>query len=856
MSSPDLNQFKKAPRQIDGYTYVKRNGTRVKVPDHERHYWVRYVERARGKPKAMRQAIDPRLPAGRMSASQRAKYLEKGWIDEEGYLTSRAPLGIMKGVTTEVLAEMEAEGITIEDLWGEMVAEEPIILVEETPVETEEVSLAEIREMLPATVSATPIDTRARERVERGVVMATRFTPEAHRIMVVQPRGWSRDRDRDVVISKVDDAQRFIQFGKRGNRVTVRIDDQKALREDVSVYARAMDHLKRNGKATWSEREKKYFIDEDTAKGLVDYFHDNDMPMGGSRTFLEWQEQYNEPTNVSPNEMEIEIDPTKDYVILTGPLGYNMGRKLREDTTVEFTSWEGGRPNKEVRHFVFPENGGFRVPLVFFLDSLPDLAKRYNTKFTIIDNRDWSTGDPKELITSEKFPGLRPYQQELVDLALIKGSGMLKAPTGSGKTEMGAAIIGETGKDAVWLTHRKSLVEQSEDRLEKRLGMDVGVFHGDKKQILNDPRGMDINVMSVQSVERAISDMQKLQRGEKRIGDRGFSPERVREKQMVVDTIRRSKLQMFDEAHHLKAATFSKIYHLNPNAVHRYGLTATPYNRDDWDQMAIVTKMGKPFGHITPSFLIRKGYLAKPNIKFIERPHTRVSNEQGVLNYSEKTPKWIAQTQRSLVRNPVYNNMIARITRKNTRQNKNTLIMVDQIEHGERIKDQLLDLGVSSREIRLNMAQHAKRNPDGSFKYKQKAKVYGRGRRRYTKIVKELETSSVSKAQSQRMLDDFKSGDYDVMIATVGKAGEGVDIPIVDNVVIADGGKSYVETMQKLGRGLRRPKGGRPEVQVYDFVHPEEILDRHSAERLDIYSTEEEFDIERVGYNEAMERFT
>ena len=100
------------------------------------------------------------------------------------------------------------------------------------------------------------------------------------------------------------------------------------------------------------------------------------------------------------------------------------------------------------------------------------------------------------------------------------------------------------------------------------------------------------------------------------------------------------------------------------------------------------------------------------------------------------------------------------------------------------------------------MAQDAKRNPDGSFKYKRISKTYGRGRRQRTVILKQLDTSTVSKRQSERMLDDFTAGDYDVMIATVGKAGEGVDIPIVDNVVIADGGKSYVETMQKQCRHI------------------------------------------------------
>ncbi|MCK5139117.1 MAG: hypothetical protein KAQ85_04675, partial [Thermodesulfovibrionia bacterium] len=340
---------------------------------------------------------------------------------------------------------------------------------------------------------------------------------------------------------------------------------------------------------------------------------------------------------------------------------------------------------------------------------------------------------------------------------------------------------------------------------------------------------------------------------------RELSAKSIAEKQELVNLIKRSKLQMYDEGHHLNAVTFSKIYHLNPKAVHRYGLTATPYNRDDMSQMSIITKMGKPFGNVTPSYLIRKGYLAKPKFKMLDRPHTRVSFSEGALNYEPPTrggEKYADRVTRAIDRNPVYNNFIAKIARKNTRDRKNTLIFVDHIEHGERIKDHMLNLGVPEREIRLNMAQHAKRNPDGSFKYKMVSRTYGTGRNTRTKIMKELDKTSVKSVVSNKMTDDFKTGDYKVMIATVGKAGEGVDIPVVDNVIIADGGKSYIETMQKLGRGLRRPKGSRAEVQVYDFVHPEDTLEKHSYERLDIYSGEKEFDVERVGYNEAMERFT
>ena len=59
---------------------------------------------------------------------------------------------------------------------------------------------------------------------------------------------------------------------------------------------------------------------------------------------------------------------------------------------------------------------------------------------------------------------------------------------------------------------------------------------------------------------------------------------------------------------------------------------------------------------------------------------------------------------------------------------------------------------------------------------------------------------------------------------------EGVDTPEVDALIMAAGGKSSIETLQRLGRGMRAKEDNR--VFVFDFYDTTHIyLNRHAEAR-------------------------
>jgi superfamily II DNA or RNA helicase len=65
---------------------------------------------------------------------------------------------------------------------------------------------------------------------------------------------------------------------------------------------------------------------------------------------------------------------------------------------------------------------------------------------------------------------LYDYQQKAVEDVYWKQYGILQSPAGSGKTQMGIALIAKLGKKALWLTHTIDLLKQSKERARQYMG--------------------------------------------------------------------------------------------------------------------------------------------------------------------------------------------------------------------------------------------------------------------------------------------------------------------------------------------------------------------------------------------------
>lgn len=94
------------------------------------------------------------------------------------------------------------------------------------------------------------------------------------------------------------------------------------------------------------------------------------------------------------------------------------------------------------------------------LRSLPDFAKK-----DAVFVSDFKTAETV-LYGGVDIP-LYDYQKAAVDAVATQQYGILQSPAGSGKTQMGIALVKRFGKKALWLTHTLDLLRQSEERAER-----------------------------------------------------------------------------------------------------------------------------------------------------------------------------------------------------------------------------------------------------------------------------------------------------------------------------------------------------------------------------------------------------
>lgn len=148
--------------------------------------------------------------------------------------------------------------------------------------------------------------------------------------------------------------------------------------------------------------------------------------------------------------------------------------------------------------------------------------------------------------------GLYDYQEEAVGHMVEAKYGILKAKPGSGKTQMGIAMIKRIRRRALWLCHTADLLNQSRDRAMRYMDRDlIGTITEGKVNV-----GVGVTFATVQTMAN-------------------LELQQYRDYWDVV---------IVDECHRVgsSASTFTRyekvLNHLS--ARHKYGLTATPERSD------------------------------------------------------------------------------------------------------------------------------------------------------------------------------------------------------------------------------------------------------------------------------------
>lgn len=389
---------------------------------------------------------------------------------------------------------------------------------------------------------------------------------------------------------------------------------------------------------------------------------------------------------------------------------------------------------------------------------------------------------------------LRPYQRTAVDKAIKRQRGIIKMATGAGKTLTSAALIVELGAyPFIFYVPSLDLLNQTKEEFEKFLfnedgsHAEIGIIGGGECDI------QDINVMTQQTGMRALG--KKYVKSDENDKDEKDS-EKVKSKYNDIKNLIMSAQGMIaDEVQFWAADSCQTISDASKSCFYKYGVSGTPY-RDQGDDILIESCFGKVIEDINASKLIDLGFLVKPDIYMVP-----VKNKYGTL----KSHTYQEVYKESIVENDLRNGYISKITKSMVDQDKMTLILVKQINHGKLLEEMI---------------------PGSVF-------VSG--------------TSSKKKRKAH--IEAMKNHEAPVTISST-IFDQGIDVRPLQVLIQAGSGKSSTRALQRVGRVLRPytyPDGTiKNEAIVIDFMDHCRYMLGHSKKRLNIYKTEPRFNIDTL----------
>jgi superfamily II DNA or RNA helicase len=357
----------------------------------------------------------------------------------------------------------------------------------------------------------------------------------------------------------------------------------------------------------------------------------------------------------------------------------------------------------------------------------------------------------------------RSFGVDLLLNAVKAKRGVLKAPTGTGKTFIGLSLIYSIKNlegGVLWLVHTKDLLSQTAKEAE--------VFFG-KQNIgkIGDGLCQDDKFLTIATRQSFIDLAGKL----------GTAYDMV----------------IVDEVHHI--STFSGDYAKILSQIMapiRIGLTAT-LRTDQEGLLAMEAFIGPVIGEYTINEGREDGYMANPKIiitKLTKKRLTKTTENDKTEDCRTYSDVYEYGVVRNLERNVIISNLISEYEKIG----KTCLVVVNKIAHGQ-------------------LLQNICRNKKVEAEF----------------VCGSTDTESRDLAKKYLNEKNLKC----VICTAVWK--EGVNIPELDVVINAAGGKSELNTLQAVGRGLRRTKT-KEELIIHDFFDPSHhYLVDHFGYRISLY---------------------
>ena len=255
----------------------------------------------------------------------------------------------------------------------------------------------------------------------------------------------------------------------------------------------------------------------------------------------------------------------------------------------------------------------------------------------------------------------------------------------------------------------------------------------------------------------------------------------------------RVQVAVFDECH-LSSDSYQKISRSLKKAYYRVGLSATPLDGDKGQRLQTVGMTGPIIFSVETEEMVQKGAIARPEVLFIQN--------ESLVPYCQD---WDQEYYIGIVANDDRNLKVCIAAVKLVkRRQMSVLMLVQSLEHGTRLLGLLRD-----------------KRPDVKTDY-----VHGEH----------------SLERRKEALFQLQTGTLDVLIAS-NIFNQGIDIPLLDAVVIAGGYRAPILTKQRYGRPITKA-GEKESGLIVDFFDTGgRWLQKHSEERMRVCENDKAFTV-------------
>lgn len=384
---------------------------------------------------------------------------------------------------------------------------------------------------------------------------------------------------------------------------------------------------------------------------------------------------------------------------------------------------------------------------------------------------------------------LRDYQKECIIMSCSMGNGIIKCATGGGKTFIAGCTIGAILQKTIFIVHTRDLMYQTIKSFSQLFPHETIGQIGDG---VYDPQNITVATMQTLAILGDIkyeSNKYDEESGEK---EETFAEARRKEIIHKFNTEYKKTVQcvMMDEVQIVSSQMAYNVRFLFEYANYAFGYSASPW-RDDGSDLMIEAAFGNRICDVDASFLIRIGYLVKPDI-IIKKVRNKISNPG---------TKYVDVYKNCIVENTLRNIQIMSDAVEQYKLGRNTLVLVTQVKHGTILEEMITSQGVEVTFI------------SGKSGMKKRTKA----------------------------IQDMRDGKIQLMIATT-IADVGLDIPRLESLIEGGAGKSSVTALQRLGRIMRK-FDGKSKCYFITYRDNAPYINSHIDSKIEIWRTEPEFNI-------------